>query len=182
MLAMQYSIPLPNNFNAEQIRARVEERRLLFDAHEGLVHKSFIYNQEDHLYAPFYIWEDVTKAQDFLLDQLFKGVIETFNRQRVRSWFVFSLKYNTTDFEPEHAQSETDPVPTEAHLDKLIEREREVQEELMQNKDVYMHALALDADRWEILRFSLWRNKSSAPKPAADVYIPYEVLHVSEPA
>ncbi len=41
----------------------------------------------------FALWKDVLEAQKFLLDDLFRGVIETFSRHRVRSWFVIHMQY-----------------------------------------------------------------------------------------
>src|SRR4051812_2632702 len=97
---MQYSIPLPVNYDASQIDARVSQRRGLFDAHGGLVHKSFLYNKSENLYAPFYVWKDVMEARSFLLDDLFQGVIESFSRCRVRDWFVIHMAYGNRDVRP----------------------------------------------------------------------------------
>ncbi len=182
MLAMQYSIPLPGNYDAAQIRARVGARCKLFDAHAGLAHKSFLYNDADKLYAPFYVWKDVIEAQKFLLDDLFKGVIDTFSRHRVRSWYAVHMAYGNRDLLPLYAVREIDAIAPEEKLDVFLANEKTRQTSLLKNPDLYMHLVALDADRWEILRFSLWRDKQSASTPSSDVFQDYEVLHVSEPA
>ncbi len=181
MIAMQYSIPLPNNFDPQGVRSRVESRRASFDAHAGLVHKSFLYNAKERLYAPFYVWKDVEQARDFLLDDLFHGVVETFNRHRVRSWYVASMIYGNREVFTSFARRELDVIPAEAKLDDFMTRELEAQRELTANEDVYAHTLAFDPERWEILRFSLWKDKNSAPKSGSDTVMEYEVLHVSEP-
>ena len=181
MLAMQYSIQLPVDYDAEKIRGRVNARKSLFDGHDGLVHKSFLYNESDQLYAPFYVWKDAIEAKDFLLDDLFKGVVETFSRHRVRSWFVVNMAYGNRDLEPAFAQREVDIIAPEEQLDQYLSRERTLQAELLKDPNLYMHLVALDADRWEILHFSLWKDKASAAKPSSDSYLTYEVLHVSEP-
>lgn len=182
MLAMQYSIQLPPNYGPDQVRARVGQRRGLFDSHSGLVHKSFLFNEADHLYAPFYIWKDISQARDFLLDDLFHGVIEAFARQRVRSWFVLSMRFGDRSIRPQFAQRETDPIAPEARLDQLVAQERRAQAELEAMRGLYLHVLALDADRWELMRFSLWGQAADCPKPHSDCHQQYEVLHVSEPA
>lgn len=181
MLAMQYSIHLPGNYDTALIEQRVRARRSLFDDHAGLVHKSFLYNDHDKLYAPFYVWKNLDEAQQFLLDDLFRGVIETFKRHRVRSWFVLQLAYGNRTLQPSYALREIDAVPAEAKLDSYLKQEKDHQAELLSNPNLYMHLLALDADRWEILRFGLWKDKASAAKPHGDSCIDYEVLHVSEP-
>ncbi len=181
MLAMQYSIQLPVNYDVAQIRSRVNTRSKLFDDHSGLVHKSFLYNEQEKLYAPFYIWKDVVEAQKFLLDDLFKGVVDTFSRCRVRSWFVIHSAYGTRDIVPTFALREVDSIDPEEKLDIFLAHERKEQLELLKDENLYMHIVALDADRWEVVRFSLWKDRASAPKAFSDSYIPYEVLHVSEP-
>jgi hypothetical protein len=181
MLAMQYSIQLPEGYDEALIRERVAARRGLFDEHAGLVHKSFLYNSDDKLYAPFYLWQDVAEARNFLLDDLFKGVIETFSRHRVRSWFVIQSACGNRAVTPTYACREIDVIPPEEHLDSYLQHEKQEQAELLQNPNLYMHVVAIDADRWEILRFCLWRDKAAAAKPFGDSWQEYEVLHVSSP-
>lgn len=181
MLAMQYSIQLPENYDADAIRNRVSARKQLFDDHEGLVHKSFLYNDADKIYAPFYVWKNVNAAREFLLDDLFKGVVETFSRHRVRNWFVMHMTYGNRALQPAYAMREVDMIPAEEPLDAYLMRDKAMQDTLATDPNLYMHVVALDADRWEILHFSLWKDQASAPKPNGDAFLSYEVLHVSEP-
>ncbi len=180
MLAMQYTIPLPPGYDAANIRERVALRSRLFDGHSGLVHKSFLYNDKEKLYAPFYVWKDVVEARDFLMDDLFKGVIEAFSRHRVRSWFVLQLGYGNKEVVPTYALRESDMIAPEERIDRYVNAEKSHQEALLSNPDLYMHVIAMDADRWEILRFSLWKDKESAERSACDSYLEFDVLHVTE--
>ena len=180
MLAMQYTISLPPGFDAAKIRERVDVRSRLFDGHQGLVHKSFLYNDQEKLYAPFYIWKDVVEARDFLMDDLFKGVIEAFSRHRVRSWFTLQLGYGNRTITPTYALSETDRIAPEERLDRYVAEQKQHQESLLTHPDLYMHLIAMDADRWELLRFSLWKDKASAEKPSTDSYHEFDVLHVTQ--
>lgn len=181
MLAMQYSIQLPLNYDAAAIRQRVDHRSKLFDDHEGLLHKSFLFNEEDKIYAPFYVWKDVSEARQFLLDDLFQGVVATFNRHRVRNWLVMHMAYGNRSLKPSFARREVDILPPEQPLGAYVEQDRIAQQELTQDPNLYMHVLAVDTDRWEVMHFSLWKDKSSAAKPGSDSFLTYEVLHVSEP-
>jgi hypothetical protein len=181
MLAMQYSIQLPVGYGSDKIRERVSQRSKLFDDHTGLVHKSFLYNEGDQIYAPFYVWKDVEQAQQFLLADLFKGVIEAFRRHRVRSWFVIHMAYGNRGLKPTFCYREIDVVPPEDRLDHFLAKEKQTHEDLLKDPNLYMCLIALDADRWEIVRFSLWKDKKSAPRLYSDCCHEYEVLHVSEP-
>lgn len=181
MVAMQYSIHLPDTFDPALIKKRVQERSKLFDRLPGLIHKSFLYSEDEKIYAPFYIWKDQKSARQFLLDDLFKGVIDTFSRPRVRTWSVLSTAYGNKDITPAFALIEADSISPDMKLDKLVEKEKKAQAQLVENDDLYFHAIALDADRWEIVHYGLWKNADTAIFSGGDVTHSFEVLHLSEP-
>lgn len=181
MLAMQYSIQLPKDYDDHKIYDRVSQRSKLFDDLDGLHHKAFLYCPQDKLYAPFYVWQDITKARQFLLDSLFRGVMESFKRPRVRSWFVTHQGYGNRSLKPAHAIREMDVVPLDQDMEALVNQERAHQQELLKNPALYYHLTAFDPDRWELIRYSLWKDEASAEKSGADSIQTYQVLHVSEP-
>lgn len=181
MLAMQYTIELPVNFDESLVRKRVNERSKLFDILPGLAHKSFLFHRDEHIYAPFYIWQNHAAARDFLLNDLFKGVIETFTRPRVRTWSVLDMAYGNKTLQPKFAVREVDIIAADENLQTIQQKEINAQAELLQNPNLHFHAIALDADRWELVRYSLWKDEQTAEKPAADCIQTYEILHVSEP-
>jgi hypothetical protein len=181
MLAMQYSIQLPRGYDPALIRQRVEKRRTLFDNLPGMLHKAFLYSDFDKLYAPFYVWENLPEAKNFLLDELFQGVIETFKRPRVRSWVIMDQQQGLFQDKPSFAIREVDLIPAEEDLEHVMLRERKLQKELLEDPSLYYHLTAIDPDRWEIIRYHLWKDQKSAVHAAADCVQTYDVLHVSEP-
>lgn len=182
MLAMQYTIPLPPNFDADAVRARVSQRRALFDSHSGLEHKSFVYCPKEHVYAPFYVWKNIQHAQHFLLDELYQGVVESFGRHRVRSWYVIAMSAGEFKGDASFAMRETDTVPTDTDLKHFALAEREKQLGLVDHyPEMKLHITALDAERWEVMRFSLWQDEVSSAETESDCLQTYEVLHVSAP-
>ena len=181
MLAMQYSIQLPKDYDDAKILGRVSERSKLFDGLAGLHHKAFLYNPEDKLYAPFYVWNDIGEARQFLLDSLFRGVMETFKRPRVRSWVVINQSYGNRKLKPTRAVREVDSVPIGQDMEALVTAENALQRELLADPNLYYHLTAFDPDRWEVIRYSLWKDAASAPKFGSDCIQTYTVLHVSEP-
>jgi len=182
MIAMQYTIRLANDFSVQQIRARVQRRYGLFDNLPGLAHKSYLFSREDRLYAPFYIWRDHDAARDFLLGNIFQDVSDTFSRPRVRTWNVIAYDVFDTSLTPTFAIREADSIPAEEQLSALAETERNAHQALRDCPGLHSHAVALDADRWELVRYSLWRDEAAArDKPQADQVQTYEVLHLSTP-
>lgn len=183
MIAMQYSISLSNDFGTQQIRTRVQARYSLFDKMPGLAHKSYLFNNADRLYAPFYIWSSHDAARDFLLSDVFQNVSDTFRRPRVRMWNVFCYDVFEPSMTPTFAVREVDAVPAEQRLAALAEEERRAHEAVRGKPGLHSHAVALDADRWELVRFSLWSDeKAGAGKNfTADTVQTYDVLHLSTP-
>lgn len=182
MIAMQYSISLSDDFGTQKIRARVQARYGLFDKMPGLAHKSYLFNAKDRLYAPFYIWSSHDAARDFILSPIFQDVSNTFRRPRVRMWNVFSYDVFDPGMTPTFAVREVDPVPAEQNLAALAETERAAHNSLRGKAGLHSHAVALDADRWELVRFSLWRDDAAANgKLSADTVQTYDVLHLSMP-
>jgi hypothetical protein len=180
MLAMQYSITLPENYDLELIRQRVERRTKLFEDLPGLSHKSYLLDEADKIYAPFYIWSEVEEAQKFLFDDLFHGVIQDFSRPRVRTWFTLAKGYGNRIVNPTYAIKEIDRIAPEEKLEEVVKAERDHHDEALRNPALYFRCFAFDSDRWEIVRYSLWLDAKSAAKPAADSVDIYSVLHVSD--
>lgn len=182
MIAMQYTIRLSDDYGAQKIRARVQARYGLFDKMEGLAHKSYLFSRADRLYAPFYIWRSHQAAREFLLSDVFQDVSDTFSRPRVRMWQVFAYDVFDPGLTPTFAIREVDAVPAEQRLAVMAENERQAHGALKNCPGLHSHAVALDADRWELVRYSLWRDEAAArDKPKADVVQTYEVLHLSTP-
>lgn len=181
MLAMQYTIGLAGDFDSDRVRRRVAERCELFDTMKGLTHKSFLFNHRDGIYAPFYIWESHEAAREFLLDKVFRAVIEAFGRPRVRTWNILSYECCDTSIAPTFAVREVDAVSAEEDLAKLAEKEEKAHAAIIGRPGMHSHAVALDADRWELVRYSLWRDAEGASSPDADCVQTYEVLHLSTP-
>jgi heme-degrading monooxygenase HmoA len=182
MIAMQYSISLSDDFGTQKIRARVQARYSLFDKMPGLAHKSYLFNASDRLYAPFYIWRSHDAAREFLLSEIFQDVSDTFRRPRVRMWSVLSYDVWDSSMMPTFAVREVDAVSAEQRLAGIAQIEQRAHEALRGKPGLHSHAVALDADRWELVRFSLWRNEAAARHNlTADTVQTYDVLHLSTP-
>ena len=195
MLAMQYVFPLADDFDMAQIRQRVAEKGPLFDDYPGLVQKAFLCNdvagqmprqgpQEilgDRIgneYAAFYLWESDEAARDFLLSDAFKAVSAAFGRPRVHSWQVIA-RYNRGGGLPRFAVQETETLNAAADLGQVALAERQAVAPAFQNPGLQSYAVALDPYRWELLRFSLWREARDAAAARNGNSRSYEVLYLA---
>lgn len=180
MLVMQYTIQLPDDYDMQRIRKRVEDRCKLFENLPGLSHKSYLMHDGDKIYAPLYVWSDAAAARAFMLEHLFRGVIDEFSRPRVRTWMPVSSIHGNRALTPLYARREADVIAPETNLNALMDEERRQQAALQKNPDLYFHLVALDPDRWELMRYSMWSTRVKAESQHADCVQDYEVIYVSE--
>ena len=182
MLAMQYSIRLASDFDEARLRQRVARRVHLFDNMPGLAHKAYLFNSEQHVYAPFYVWSDHFKAREFLLGEIFADVIRSFGRPRVRIWGCLDFNFiGNRTFSPTVAVRCVEALAPDADLRDLERSELDHHVEMLDQPGAWAHSTALDCDRWELVRYSLWRDADAAQVVKGDCINTYEVVLVSNP-
>jgi len=176
MLAMQYSVRLPREYDADKVTERVSQRGPMFDGYPGLAHKLYLYDDEEHIYAPFYIWENSQAAQSFLMHSLFGDVVQDFGRPRVRSWQILDFGYGSSTAMPVSMVTETDKVCEKHALKDIKAREEKGHQDALKAEGLFSHMVLLDPDRWEITRVSLWESKEKEVATRADCVHHYDVL------
>lgn len=181
MMAMQYSVRLPAEYPVERLRQRVKERGPLFDQVQGLAHKSFLLDAQQRTYAPFYVWRSHDAMRDFLFGNLFSGVVEAFGRPRIRHWSVLEFAHSDRGITPTFACYEIDKVSLDLSLPETRNREMEAHRALLKTPGLYASVSAIDADRWEVCRFTLWADQKAKPRTQSDCTLGFEVMYVSEP-
>src|SRR3954465_1245652 len=93
MIAMQYEITLPADYDMQIIRDRVGATGHLLDSYPGLGVKAFLIRQRgvdgstSNQYAPFYLWADAAGAASFLWSGAgFTAIVRDFGRPVVQTW------------------------------------------------------------------------------------------------
>ncbi|WP_395293479.1 DUF4865 family protein [Kitasatospora hibisci] len=184
MLAMQYEITLPADYDTGIIRRRVAERGHLLDAHPGLGAKAYLVRErgEDgspvNAYAPFYLWRTAEGMNGFLFGPGFRGLSADFGRPAVRHWLGAGLRHGAG-----RRAGPGTPATATRRLERLPEGVDPAEAvaaalaELPDHPDLHTAAVAVDPDRWELLRFALW----SGPVPDGTPGTRFRVLHLSHP-
>ncbi|WP_432046985.1 DUF4865 family protein [Streptomyces asiaticus] len=184
MLAMQYRITLPADYDMKIIRRRVETKGPLLDDFPGLGFKAYGIRERGvdgspvHQYAPFYLWTAPEAMNRFLWGPGFQGIVRDFGRPPVEHWQGLGFERGpAAGATPRAATRHSEPVPAatdpasavEGALARLAERAR---------KDgVHTTALGIDPRGWELIHFTLW-EESAPPSEPGDRY---QVLHLSAP-
>ncbi|MBL4907274.1 MAG: DUF4865 family protein [Sneathiella sp.] len=176
MLAMQYSVRLPKEYDADRVSERVSRRGPMFAGYPGLAHKFYLYDQAENIYAPLYIWENGQAAQNFLMNSLFGDVVQDFGRPRVRSWQILDFGYGPSHAAPEYMLAEVDKVSDRQSLKDLKKTETDKHLNTLDADGLFAHMTLLDPDRWEITRCSFWSEKKKSLKSPADCIFEFDVL------
>ena len=186
MLANQYTINLPADYDMEIIRDRVRHNGSRFDAWPGLAFKAFLISERArgataNRYAPFYVWHDITGTNEFLYGDGFAALEGSFGRPRIEHWIALDV-HTSTEAGPARSATRQDMmVPEDDHLAEVRERAREwLQRSRSDPRRAHTALVALDPYRWQLVRFALWRAPFDQldPGPHSNHY---ELLHLSAP-
>lgn len=185
MLAKQYSIALPADYDMGIVRERVATRGSALDALPHLGFKAYLiaekgkYGSKENLYAPFYVWRSEEGMLDFLMGSMFAGLTQSFGWPAVRTWAPFLYSSGRVDSRPVFATRQIVPISPHTDLAALRAQERESHRDSLRSPAVHARTVALGMDPWEIVRFTLWNE------PLAETGDPatqgYEILHFSHP-
>lgn len=173
MIAMQYAMRFPAGLEAA--KARVQARNPKFTGRSGLDHKFYLYDAQENIYAPIYLWHDHEAAQRFLLDPLFAEVIGTLGRPRVRSWMALSFVRGAAEADPVWACVEIDKVAPKDDIAVLAQREEAENLAMAKKPALFARLIGLDPDRWEITRFSFWSRRGDIESDA-DCTLSFDVI------
>jgi len=171
MQAMQYVIKLPADYDMAVIRHRVATRAAALDGFPGLGLKAYLIR--DKQYAPFYLWNDPDGMNRFLWTGGFRGIVTDFGRPTVRHWIGLAYAAGSRSELPTTATRHVIAVPEDVDPQRFV---TEAVEHLDPTGS-YCTALAVDPDRWELVRFTLWAGEPGEGTPGTR----YEVLRLNVP-
>ncbi|MFF2655930.1 DUF4865 family protein [Kitasatospora sp. NPDC058032] len=180
MHAMQYEITLPADYDMGIIHRRIATRGHLLDGHPGLGLKAYLVRERGldgspvNQYAPFYLWRTVEGMNAFLWGPGFRGVGADFGRPVVRHWLGAGLRRGRAAGAPATATRQAVLLPEGADPAEAVGH---ALAELPDHPDLHTAAVAVDPDRWELLRFALWRDAAPDEVPGTR----YRVHHLSSP-
>jgi hypothetical protein len=188
MLAKQYTIKLPADYDMEIIRQRVRDRGDTFDAFRGLTFKAFLITERArgataNRYAPFYLWHDTAGTNEFLFGEGFAALQQSFGRPLIEHWTPFEVRMPGALTDPRPRSATREDISISEHEELAVVRDRErhwLERRGSDPSGLEAAAIALDPYRWQIVRFALWRAPLGEldPIPSATRY---ELLHLSHP-
>ena len=122
MIAMQYKISLPSDYDMEIIKKRVHNNGSKTDGFQGLLFKAYLisekgqYGSRRNEYAPLYLWKSNQGMNKFIFEGFYDNILKSFGWQHINigSVFKYELKSNFTEsnyvLEIEKTISETEQM------------------------------------------------------------------------
>ena len=178
-LAMQYSFALPADYDMAIVERRIAEKGPALDGLPGLGAKAYLFARRDrgapeNLYAPFYVWDEVSALSGFLAGPGFAAVSGAFGWPQVRVWIVWRARLARDVEQAKFATREIAPIEPHAALNGLKAQEDEAADAAIECGALAAVA-GFEPTSWTCVRFRLWRAR---PERRDGVAL-YDVGHVS---
>lgn len=188
MIALQYRITLPADYDMRIIRKRVQTRGHALDGYRGLGLKAYLIRERGvdgspvNEYAPFYLWHDDRRATDFLWGgDGFAGVVRDFGRPLVPVWlgngFVRGGAFAAV---PEYALIRKTAIAPGVDPQHPAADRRRWLADVSEQPTLHSAASAIDPHTWQGIEFSLWSGRPVESDMDENREV-YQVLHLSHP-
>jgi Domain of unknown function (DUF4865) len=183
MMAMQYSVTLPADYDMSIIDRRIRDKGPLLDGYPNLLFKAYLraakddLGSHDNVYAPFYVWDKVEGASSFLCGPGFQAIIRDFGRPSVSTWIVWRAFIRPDVKEAKFATREIVPLGLRGSLNNIQQSECNAVRDECNGSGVLASVTGFDSTTWSRVRFKLWRTPPEADR-AAETQV-YRVGHVS---
>ena len=181
MYAMQYTIPLPADYDMQIIRNRVARTGHIMDGFHGLAFKAYLIREKANgasinEYAPFYVWNDIDGMRSFCWGEPgYSAIVRDFGRRPIQDSTVIGITEGSAPLDSARFMSiTTQPLPGGIAPSQVID---ELTQDFLASirPSTVRRIAALDVTTWTLLHAEL---SAEAPAPNSGVTT-YEVLHVS---
>lgn len=173
MIAMQYKISLPSDYDMGKIRRRIKENGCRTDGFPGLLFKAYLVAEKGvhgslhSEYAPLYFWKDEKGMNEFIFHGFYDNILDSFGWQKIHTGIPFRYEDGGNFVRSAY----------------VLEYEREIPEsEKMQDPEYSLDlpgatakAVTYDPGQWKCTEFYFLET---IPEQVSGARI-YQVLHIS---
>lgn len=179
MIATQYKIILPSDYDMNIIKDRVKNNGHKTDGFEDLKIKLYLITEKgennnlQNSYCPLYIWKDSKGLNKFLFDGFYDNIITSFGWQKVNIGIPL-IDTTTRDFKNiKYIFEVTKEIKPQESLKNLKD---EIEKDIPKLYDVE-YVVIYNPDKW---KYSIFCFIEDLSKVKAEKGIIYNVLHISE--
>ncbi len=179
MIAMQYKITLPSDYDMNIIKERVEINGYKTDGFEGLKFKLYLVTEKgkndnfQNSYCPLYIWNDTKGMNKFLFEGYYDNILNSFGWQSINTGVILADKTSEKIQGMKYIFEIVEKITPCNRLDKLIEK---IEEEIPNLEDVE-YVIIHSPDKWEYRVYYFLDSLDKIEKRQGNLY---EILHISQ--
>ncbi|MCL2865477.1 MAG: DUF4865 family protein [Lachnospiraceae bacterium] len=183
MIAMQYNIKLPSDYNMDIIKKRVKDNGFKTDGFKGLEMKSYLIAEKgkhrniENEYAPFYLWSQIEGMNKFLLEGPFHNILNSFGWTSVNTWQVIHATVKKHKDIQYAIVNKTKIMPRD-DFGVLFDRQKKNFELWKDSKWLSSCIISYNPTTWELCTF-LQSNHLEMINEVTDGGLIYESYHVS---
>lgn len=183
MIAMQYNIVLPSDYDMEIIKKRTRDNGNKTDGFIDLAMKAYLiaekskYNNYENQYAPFYLWENEDGMNHFLLDGYFSNILNSFGWTKVNNWIVLHEQVKKST-EQQYATIQKITIPAFSDFTAMCDNEKENFTSWIADNATTAYITAYNPFTWELCHYHMSTDIEMLIKVANNSLI-YDVHHIS---
>jgi Domain of unknown function (DUF4865) len=163
MLAMQYRLTLPGDYDMTIVDRRISEKGHLIDDFPNLKWKAYLSarrskasSASENLYAPFYIWDKSEGLNDFICGPGFVGLTQSFGWPSVTVWSVWKCSISSKIKSAIFATREILATSRHCDLASLRQCESDDASADVEARGALASVSAFEPTTWSRVRFRLW--------------------------
>lgn len=173
MIAMQYKILLPDDYNMDNIRQRVKSNGYKTDGFQDLMFKAYLIMEKDSTseshneYSPLYLWKDSEGMNKFIFEGFYNNILQFFGWQKINIGIPFLSDLGKEFQKSRYAMEiENDVLPTEQILPLSF---------LKTSDKCLGKVLIYNPDKWKYVEYRFYESE---PEKSSKNKI-YQILHIS---
>lgn len=179
MIASQYKIILPSNYDMNIIRKRVEDNGFKTDGLSGLKFKLYLITEKginhniQNSYSPLYVWKDSEGLNRFLFNGLYDNIISSFGWQKVNIGIPFIDTTTERIIESKYLFEIVGEIETQESLNNLKNKiEKDIPK--IENAE---YVIIYNPDKWKYHVCYFIKDLSTIKSEKGIIY---KILHISQ--
>ncbi|TLG72960.1 DUF4865 family protein [Culicoidibacter larvae] len=170
MITMQYKIKLPNDYDMDIIRKRVQLNGMKTDGFQDLIFKAYLISENEHnkQYAPLYLWENQEGMNKFIFDGYFDNILNSFYWTTINIAVPITVDITNNLANAKYVLEVEHPIVPTTSMKKP--------NFTYPNENCFGKILTYNPDKWQYSEFYFYQE---LPPQTIQGSV-YEILHISE--
>lgn len=174
MIAMQYKIKLPNDFDMNVVRQRVKDNGHKTDGFCDLLFKAYLISENtkeqlnNNEYAPLYLWKQNNGMNKFIFEGFYDNILSSFGWQQINIAVPLYFELNENFSKSKWLLEIEKNIKPTNKMEKI--------DFSITSDDILGKVLVYNPHKWQYTEFYFFKDKPI--KNYNGKY--YEILHISE--